>query len=261
MEHFAQCVWPQLDVCFCSATEQWCGMALAGPKSRDVLAAVVDGADVSNDALPYMGLLETTCGGAPARVFRISFSGELAYEINTPWGCGEAVWERCMAAGKSFGIVPYGTEALSIMRIEKGHVAGQELDGRTTAADLGLGRMVSTKKPFVGQSMSQRPGMTDPDRPSLVGVRPADPTQRLRGGAHLVEDPATANGHTTLGWVSSVHSSPTVGSWIGLGFVKGGLEAWQGRRLCAFYPLKDERVVVDICQPCFVDPDGERLRG
>ena len=260
MEHYAQCVWPDLDVCFCTATEQWCGMALAGPRARQILRGVVDDADVSNEALPFMGVVEATAGGAPVRIFRISFSGELAYEINTPWGHGEALWERCMGAGQSFGIVPYGTEALGILRIEKGHPAGPEIDGRTTAIDIGAGRMMSTKKHYVGLSLSQRPGLADPDRPRLVGVKPTNEGDRLRGGAHIVGDPRSAGGPQSLGWLSSVHWSPAMDQWIGLGFVRGGFEGREGQRLWAVYPLRDEEVRVDICEPCFVDPEGTRLR-
>ncbi|MEM7256198.1 MAG: sarcosine oxidase subunit alpha family protein, partial [Pseudomonadota bacterium] len=239
MEQHHQTVWPELDVCFCSATEQWCGMALAGPKSRDVLAAIVDDTDVSNKALPFMGVVDASAGGIPIRIFRISFSGELAYEIDTAWGYGETIWQRCINAGKAFDIVPYGTEALSIMRIEKGHVAGQELDGRTTAADLGMPRMMSTKKPFIGKSMASRPGMVDPDRPSLVGIKPVNRQSRLRGGALLVSDVKTATTDNRQGWVRSVHWSPAMNSYIGLAFIKGG-SARIGETVTAYYPLKNE---------------------
>jgi sarcosine oxidase subunit alpha len=261
LEFLHQTAWPELDVAFCSATEQWCALALAGPRSREVLGLVLDGADVSNEALPFMGVAEATAGGAPVRVFRISFSGELAYELACPWGYGEALWERILTAGAAFDLTPYGTEALSIHRIEKGHPAGQEFDGRTTAGDLGMGRMVSTKKRCVGQALAERPGLADPERPTLVGLVPVEEDRQLRGGAHLVEDPAEARTETDLGWTSSVHWSPHVGAWIALAFLGGGLERWQGRRLWAVYPLKDETVEVEVRAPCFVDPEGARLRG
>jgi len=261
LEFLHQTAWPELDVALCSATEQWCAMALAGPKSRDVLGLVLDGADVSNAALPFMGVLETTAGGVPVRVFRISFSGELAFELACPWGYGEALWERVLRAGAGFDITPYGTEALSILRIEKGHPAGQEFDGRTTAGDLGMARLVSTKKRCVGRTLAERPGLADPARPSLVGLVPVDAEAPLRGGAHLVEDPADARTATALGWTSSAHWSPHVGAWIALAFAAGGLERWGGRRLWAVYPLKDEAVEVEVRAPCFVDPEGARQRG
>jgi sarcosine oxidase subunit alpha len=259
MEFYAQTVWPALDVRFCSVTEQWAGIALSGPRAREVLARVVEGLDVSNAALPYMGLAETTIRGVPARIFRISFSGELAYEINVPAGYGEGVWELLMGAGAALDIVPYGMEALGVLRIEKGHVAGPELDGRTTARDLGLGRMLSTKKAFIGQKLMARPGLADPQRPALVGLRPVESGARLRGGAHVVEDPERASGATSLGHVTSVANSPTLGHFIALALVAGG-PARIGQRLYAVYPLKDETVAVDVVHPVFVDPEGGRVR-
>ena len=127
-----------------------------------------------------------------------------------------------MAAGAAFDIVPYGMEALGVLRIEKGHVAGPELDGRTTARDLGLGRMLSTRKAFIGQKLMARPGLADPKRPALVGLMPVESDARLRGGAHLVENPQRASGETCLGHVTSVANSPTLGHWIALALVAGG---------------------------------------
>ncbi|MEM8987795.1 MAG: sarcosine oxidase subunit alpha family protein [Pseudomonadota bacterium] len=258
MEYAAEVLFPDYDVTFCSATEQWCGVAIAGPNSRNALGKLFDGFDVSDAALPFMGVAETELFGVKARVFRISFSGELAYEINVPWGAGEMLWRRLMEAGAEFDITPYGTEALSVLRIEKGHIAGPEIDGRTTAADVGLGRMMA-KKDFIGKTLAARPGLTAADRPALVGVRPVSAEDRLRGGAHFVKDPDRFE-QESLGWVSSVADSPNVGSWIGLGFLKGGA-ARLGERIYAAYPLKAEMTEVEICAPCFVDPEGERLRG
>jgi sarcosine oxidase subunit alpha len=259
MEFYAQTVWPELDVRFCSVTEQWAGIALSGPLAREVLRRVVDDPAVSNEALPYMGMMATTIRGVRARIFRISFSGELAYEVNVPAGYGEAVWELLMEAGAAFDIVPYGMEALSVLRIEKGHVAGPELDGRTTARDLGLGRMLSTSKAFVGQKLMARPGLADPQRPALVGLMAVEGAARLRGGGHLVEDPQRLSGENSLGHVTSVANSPTLGHWIALALVAGGPERL-GQRLYAVYPLKDETVAVDVVHPVFVDPEGARVR-
>ncbi|MEM9706836.1 MAG: FAD-dependent oxidoreductase, partial [Pseudomonadota bacterium] len=257
MEYAAQVLFPELDVVFCSATEQWCGVALAGPMSRKALENVVD-TDVSNDALPYLGVIETTIDGVPARVFRISFSGELAYEINVPWGAGEMMWRKVMDAGAPFDITPYGTEALGVLRVEKGHVAGPEIDGRTTAADVGLGKMMA-KKDFIGKKLAGRPGLTAETRSTLVGVKPVSANDRLRGGAHFVAGPAVPQ-QESLGWLSSVADSPAVGGWIGLGFLSHGADRL-GERLYTAYPLKDEIVEVEICSPVFVDPEGERVRG
>ena len=281
MEKYAQTIWPQLDVNFCSATEQWCGVAVAGPSAREVLARLfgpasssarafggsgeqrspsINALDVSNEALPFMGAREFSWLGSTARIFRISFSGELAYEINVPWGYGETLWQRLLEAGGNHDIIPYGTEALSVLRIEKGHVAGNELDGRTTATDMGLAGMMSGKKHFIGRNLCQREGMSDDSRPALVGVKPVDRAQRLRAGAHFVEDPAREGRIESLGWISSVADSPALGCWIGLGYLRGG-KKHQGERRFAWYPLKEEMVEVEICHPVFFDPQGERLHG
>ncbi|MEO0400680.1 MAG: sarcosine oxidase subunit alpha family protein [Pseudomonadota bacterium] len=259
LEHTSQVLYPDYDVNFVSATEQWCGLALAGPKSRALLADIVDGFDVSNENLPFMGIAETTIGGAPARIFRISFSGELAYEINVPWGWADHLWRKLRAAGEAYDLTPYGSEALAVLRIEKGHIAGPEIDGRTMASDAGLGGMMSKKKDFIGKRMALHRAETSGERPSLVGVKPVNTSERLRGGAHLVASREDGL-KDSLGWVSSVTDSPNVGSWIGLGFLKGGMEQ-NGRTIYASYPLKDEFVEVELCNPCFVDPEGERLRG
>ncbi len=262
MERASQVLWPDLDVHFCSATEQWCGVAVAGPNTRKILGNAFGYAiDLADDALPFMGVRTFQWRGVTARIFRISFSGELAFEVNVPWRFGAAMWDAIWAAGQDHELVPYGTEALNVLRIEKGHVAGNELDGRTTAADMGLGRMMSTKKPFVGQKMAGRVGMTAPDRATLVGIKLVQETGRLRGGAHLVLDKNDANAETSLGWISSVTDSPGLGCWIGLGYLKGGLPAHEGARIHAVFPMYDEAVEVEICSPHFFDPDGERLNG
>jgi len=261
LEYASQVLWPDLDVHFCSATEQWCGVAVAGPNARKVLMeAFADSIDLSGEALPFMGVREFDWKNARGRIFRISFSGELAYEVNVPWRFGEAMWNTIYSAGLPHGLIPYGTEALGVLRIEKGHVAGNELDGRSTAADMGLGRMMSTKKHYIGLPLSQREGMTDPDRPGLVGLKLVGDEGRLRGGAHLFTDRDDARTETSLGWVTSVADSPAAGTWIGLGYLQGGMGR-KGERLYAAYPLREESVPVEVCHPVFVDPRGERLHG
>ena len=258
LEFHHQVVWPELDVRFASATAQWAGMALAGPAAREVLARVVEGLDVSAQALPFMGVAQTRIAGVAGRVFRISFSGELSYEINVPWGYGEGVWEALLEAGRDAGIAPYGLEALGTMRIEKGHVAGSEIDGRTTAADLGLGRMMSAKKAdYIGRRLARRPALGDPGRLALVGIEPVEAGKRLRAGAHLVAEPGGAE---SLGHVTAVADSPTLGHWIGLALLAGGRER-RGERLHAVYPLRDHAVAVAVVEPAFYDPGGERQRG
>jgi sarcosine oxidase subunit alpha len=261
MEYARQVLWPQLDVQLISVTEQWSQYAIAGPRSRDLLEHLFQGAvDVSNAALPFMGVTAVTLGCVPARLLRLSFSGELAYELAVPARFGEAVLQALMRAGEPLGVQPYGTEALGVMRIEKGHVGGNELNGQTTAADLGLGRMMSTRKDFIGKVLAGRPGLTDPERRTLVGLRPIDPAQRLRGGAHLLAAGAPATAAHDEGHVSSVAFSPSLGHWIGLALLRRGMSR-SGERVRAWDGLRGEDVECEVCSPVFIDPKGERLHG
>ncbi|MGD9921363.1 MAG: sarcosine oxidase subunit alpha family protein, partial [Pseudorhodoplanes sp.] len=184
LEFCHQALWPSLDVRMVSVSEQWAQFSVAGPRSRDVLRGVVDPEhDLSNETFPYLAARRVTvAGGIEARLFRISFSGELAYELAVPASYGDAAVRAIMEAGKPHGIRPYGTEALGVMRIEKGHVAGNELNGQTTAFDLGLGRMMSKKKDYIGRVMAARPALLDPERLRFVGFRAIDPANRLRAG-------------------------------------------------------------------------------
>ena len=263
MQHLEFChqvTWPGLDVQLASASEQWAQMALAGPRARDVLQAVLDpGCDVSDAALPYMGYAPASIGGLPVRLFRISFSGELAYEIAVGARFGAVLAAALMQAGAPHGIVPYGLEALNVMRIEKGHATGSEITGQTTAADLGLGKMVSAKKDFVGRLLAQRPALADPLRPALAGFRPVDRTDRLRSGAHLVARDASATAGNDEGYLTSCCYSPSTGSWIGLGLIRGGVSR-AGEIVRAVDLIRQREILVEICAPHFVDPAGERLR-
>ncbi|UOK71239.1 sarcosine oxidase subunit alpha family protein [Ancylobacter polymorphus] len=260
LEFCLQVLWPELDVALASVSEQWAQIALAGPRARDVLARVADG-DVSNAALPFMGAIEgTVMGGVKARLFRLSFSGELGYEIAVPARHGAALAKALMAAGEEFGITPYGIEALGVMRIEKGHVSGNELSGQTTAGDLGFGRMASTKKDYIGRVMAARPGLTDPERPCFVGFKPVDRARRLRAGAHFLPLGAAPTMANDQGYMTSVAYSPHLGHWIGLGLIRRGPERL-GERVRAYDPVRGEEIEVEICAPGFIDPEGVRLRG
>jgi len=262
MELCAQWWWPELDVQLSSVTDAWAQFALAGPRARHVLHKVVDGQyDISDAAFPYLaaGRL-TVMGGLPARLFRISFSGELAYELAVPAGYGETLWRHMMESGRGLGIEPYGTEALGSMRIEKGHVAGNEINGHTTARDLGLGRMLSGAKDFVGRVMAQRPGLMAADRPRLVGVKPVNRQDRLRAGAHFIRAGAKPTGCEDEGYVTSVAFSPALDHWVGLGLLARGPER-HGEQVRAWDPVRGGDVAVEICHPVFYDPTGERLRG
>jgi methylglutamate dehydrogenase subunit C len=256
MEFHAQTVWPELDLQFCSVTDEWAQISVAGPRSRDTLMKIVAALDLSNTAFPFMAAGEGTIGGVPARVFRISFSGELAYEVAAPSSFAEQVWEAILGAGREFGVAPYGLEAMGVLRIEKGHPAGHELGGFTTAADLGLGRLVKKTGDFVGRSLAGRPALIDPRRPRLAGIRPAEKAQRLRGGAHLVAEPGSPE---SLGHVTSVTRSVELEQWIGLALLEEA-ESWRDKRLWAVSPLHDERVEVVVTSPCFVDPENARVR-
>ncbi len=261
LEFCRQWLWPELDVALISVTDQWAQLALAGPRSRDVLRKVVDAPfDVSNEAVPYMAARAVEiCGGGKARLFRLSFSGELAYEIAVPARFGDTLAAALMAAGEEFAIVPYGTEALGVMRIEKGHPAGNELNGQTSAHDLGLGRLLSKKKDFVGRAMAARPALTDPARPSLVGLKPMDKAVRLRAGSHLLPVGAAAVAANDQGHVTSAAFSPTLGHWIALGLLANG-PARIGEQIRVYDPVRDGDLVAEIVSPVFYDPDGERLR-
>jgi methylglutamate dehydrogenase subunit C len=261
MQFCRQVLWPELDVQFVSATDQWAQYSIAGPNARKVLQAIVDPQfDVGNEAFPYMAAGHiTVCGGVSARLYRISFSGELAYEIGVAASYGESLARVLMRAGARYNIAAYGTEALSVMRIEKGHVAGNEMDGRTTARDLGLGRMMSAKKDYIGRVLADRPALADPDRMCIVGLKPLDPTKRLRAGAHLLPANAATVAKHDQGVVTSAAFSPSLGHWIGLALLQHGPERL-GERIRAVDLVRDADIEVDVCAPCFVDQQGERLR-
>jgi sarcosine oxidase subunit alpha len=260
LEFCHQWLWPALDVAFISVTDQWAQIAVAGPRSRDVVAKLVDAPfDVSNEAFPYMGAASLTiCEGTPARLFRLSFSGELAYEIAVPAGRADALARALMAAGAAAGITPYGTEALGVMRIEKGHPAGNELNGQTTAHDLGLGKLLSRKKDFVGRALAARPLLTDPARQTLVGLKPVDPADRLRAGSHLLPPRAEAVAANDQGHVTSAAYSPSCLHWIALALLTNG-PARMGEQIRVYDPVRGGDFLAEIVSPVFVDPQGSRL--
>ncbi|MGB3537406.1 MAG: sarcosine oxidase subunit alpha [Mesorhizobium sp.] len=262
LEFCRQVLWPELDVQLTSCTDQWAQFSIAGPKTRELLRAIVDPSeDLSNEGFPFMAAREVALrGGLRARLFRISFSGEMAFEISVPARYGEAMAENLMLAGEPFGVTPYGTEALGVMRVEKGHVAGPELNGTTTADDLGLGKMASKKKDFIGRVMAGREALVAPDRQVVVGIRPVDKGRRLRSGAHIIPKGAPVGPDTDQGYVTSVCHSPMLGQWIGLGLVERGRQRI-GEIVRAHDPLRGEDYDVEICSPVFYDPEGGRQRG
>ncbi|HVE51382.1 MAG TPA: 2Fe-2S iron-sulfur cluster-binding protein [Casimicrobiaceae bacterium] len=263
LERLLQVEWPDLDVFVTSVTEQWCAAALSGPKARDVLARVVD-IDVSNSAFPFLAVAQchvrTREGSVPARVFRMSYSGELAFEVHVPGDRGVPMWEALIAAGNEFGITPYGTEAMSTLRIEKGHiVVGAEADGRTTADDLGLGKLVSMAKWCIGKPLLARAGLNDADRWQLVGLTTLDSNVAIPRGAKLVSDPDATTPVPMQGHVTSWCWSPNLETWIALALLSSG-RARHGESIWAVSPLANARAQVRVGPLCFIDPDGERLR-
>jgi glycine cleavage system aminomethyltransferase T len=257
LEFLLQAAWPDLRVHVTSVTDQWAAMAISGPDSRKLLIAAGASIDVSNEALPFMGVRDAQIGDILVRIHRISFSGELAYEVYTPAGYGEALWDRLLEAGRPLGLVFYGLEALGALRIEKGHVAGSEIDGRTTLDDLGLGQMASRKKFFIGAVLRRREALESPDRPRLVGFVPVDKSQRLLSGAIIQPHKGPHAGHG-LGHVSATTFSPQLGHDVALGFVAGGLRR-DGEIVDACYPLRNEVVAVQVTSPRLFDPEGTRL--
>ncbi|NRG17761.1 sarcosine oxidase subunit alpha family protein [Rhizobiales bacterium] len=261
MEFCRQSLWPGLDVQLVSTTEAWAQFAVAGPNSRRVLQRVVDPEfDISNEAFPFMACGEiTVCGGLRARLFRISFSGELAYEIAVPTRYGDGLIRRLMEAGRDFDITPYGTEALGVMRVEKGHAAGGELNGTVTARNLGMERMVSAKKDSIGAPLSRRESLSGEDVLKLVGFCPLDPAQPLVAGSHLLPEGAAAQASNDQGYLTSAVYSPTLATPIALGFLKRG-DARLGEVVDVANPLMGTRVRARVVSPHFFDPEGGRLR-
>ncbi|MEM7192207.1 MAG: glycine cleavage T C-terminal barrel domain-containing protein, partial [Pseudomonadota bacterium] len=261
LEFCQQVLWPELDVQTVSVTEQWAQYAVAGPNSRKVIEALLEeGQDLSNEAFPYMACgTFRICGGVEARLFRLSFSGELAYEIGVPARLGDALIRAIMEAGEAYGISPYGTEALGVMRIEKGHAAGPELNGQTTAYDLGLVRMMSKKKDYIGRHMGEREALNEKARVGLVGLKPLDGTVPVRAGAHLMPKDAEAAPENDQGYVTSMAYSPELSSFIALAMLEDG-PSRHGEVVKVCDPLRGDESQATVCSPHFVDPEGVRLR-
>lgn len=254
-----QVLWPELDVQATSVTEQWATYSVAGPRSRALLQTLLPGVDLSNETFAYMAALATEWRDRPMRLYRLSFSGELAYEISVPATYGNELIEALFAAGKAYDVTAYGTEALGVMRIEKGHAAGNELNGQTTAHDLGMGRMLSTKKDFIGRVMANRAALTDPQRPRLVGIKPIRKADRLRAGGHLLMRGARPVAANDQGFVTSAAFSPSLGSWIGLALLERGPDR-HGEHVVVHDPVRGADIEVEVCHPVFIDPEGLRVR-
>ena len=259
LEYYLQIVWPELNVNVVSTTEQWAGAAIAGPKSRDMLSKLYPDLDVSNDALPFMGYKEAEFFGVPSRIFRISFSGELAYEINVKSDHGMFMWEKMMELGKEFGNQPYGTEALSTLRIEMGHVAGPELDGRTIPSDVSLNGLVSKKKDFIGKNSLGREAFNVESRQKIVGLIPIDRKSSIPEGSHIVQDQNAKLPNPKLGHVSSSCWSVENNNPFSLAIMKDG-KNMIGKKFFAVSPLKNKSIEVEVISSHYVDPEGKRVR-
>lgn len=259
LDYARQVLWPDLDVQAMTATEQWATYAVAGPNSRALLQKAFPELDLSNEAFPFMSAAKFRWRAHAARIYRVSFSGELAFEVSAPALLGDQLVRHLFDVGREFDLVAYGTEALGVMRIEKGHPAGNELNGQTTAADLGLGRMMSKKKDFIGRVMAGRPALVDPARPSLVGLKPVDTGQKLRAGAHLLAPGARPIAAHDEGYVTSAAHSHTLGHSIALALLARGPSRY-GERVVVHDPVRGADVEAEVCNPVFVDPEGARLR-
>jgi sarcosine oxidase subunit alpha len=258
MEDYLQTEFPDLKVWLTSTTEQWAVIAVQGPKAREVIAPLVEGIDLAAAAMPHMSVRLGRICGVPTRLFRVSFTGELGFEINVPAAYGLAVWEAVWKAGEAHGMVPYGTEAMHVLRAEKGYIiVGQETDGTVTPNDLGLDWAIGKAKPdFVGKRSLARPDMTKPDRKQLVGLMTGVPEIVLEEGAQITVEAAPVLGRPALGHVTSAYASPTLGRSIALALVSGG-RARIGETL--YVPMPSGAVAVTVTEPIFFDKDGSRL--
>jgi sarcosine oxidase subunit alpha len=251
-------------VSLASVTDHWATFPVVGPRSRDVIGAVFGDVDVTNEAFPFMTWRETTLDGVPVRLGRVSFSGELAYEVNVNWWHAPAVWERLMAAGAVYNITPYGTETMHVLRAEKGYpIIGQDTDGTVTPQDLGMAWAVSKKKPdFIGKRSFSRVENQNPLRKQLVGLLPVDRVSRLPEGSQIVEfcdgDELPPPPVPMLGHVTSSYRSAELGRTFALALVKAG-QSRIGETL--HVPVDGTLIPVEVTGSVLVDPEGARRDG
>ena len=259
LEEWLQTEWPELRVYCTSVTEQFAVANIAGPDARRLLAELSDGIELDGADFPHMSVRHGSVAGIPARVFRVSFTGELSYEINVPSSYGMALWSALITAGEKYGITPFGTECLHLLRAEKGYImVGQDTDGTMTPADAGMARLASTAKDFLGRRSLTRPDMQRPDRKQLVGLLTEDPKLVVPEGSHLVEHPGARPPTAPLGHVTSSYWSPNLERSIALAVVKGGFER-KGQTIHA--ALADGNRPVTVTDTVFFDRQGERLNG
>ncbi len=260
LEEWLQTEWPELKVYLTSVTEQFATLQLAGPNARDLLAEFTTDIDLDPDAFPFMSWRDGTVAGIPARVYRISFTGELSYEINVPASAGLSLWTDIMIAGEKYGITPFGTETMHVLRAEKGFIiVGQETDGTITPNDLGMDWIVSKKKPdFIGKRSLVREDMLREDRKHLVGLRTTDPEEVLPEGGQIVSETRPQPPMQMIGHVTSSYWSAALGHSIALALVKGGRNRIGDT---VYVPLGGKTVACEIVNPIFYDPEGSRMNG
>ncbi|MCH7882305.1 MAG: sarcosine oxidase subunit alpha, partial [Proteobacteria bacterium] len=261
MERWLQTEWPEMEVFLTSVTDHWATAAVVGPNSAKVVAAVCEGIDFDIDAFPFMASRSGAIGEVECRVNRISFSGELAYEVNVPANYGRFMWEELMQAGKEYDITPYGTETLHVLRAEKGYViVGQDTDGSVTVADLGHGWALSkTKTDFLGKRSLSRPDTVRKDRKQLVGLITTDPNTVIPEGAQLVDEPHAPKPLPMIGHVSSSYYSACCGHSIAIALIKGGHHR---RGETVYAPLANGQIIeATITDPVFYDKEGARSNG
>ena len=259
MDFVHQVLRPDLDLSFVSVTEHWAQFAVAGPKSRELLNSVLN-KQINDENLSYMGCTRVELGGVSGRLFRISFSGEHAYEIAVPARYGDSLFRLLLDKAKSFGGGAYGMEALNALRIEKGFITHAEIHGRTTAFDIGMARMISTEKDCIGKVMAARSGMVGDHREQLVGLRPLNPVEEIIPGAHLFNTDKIAESKNDQGYVTSMCYSPSLKSFIAQAFLRDG-RARIGSNVKMVEHLKGVQTICEVCDLIFLDPEGRRLRG
>lgn len=260
MEDYLQTEFPHLKVWLTSTTEQWAVIAVQGPKAREIIAPLVEGIDISNEAFPHMSVREGKICGVPTRLFRMSFTGEAGFEVNVPADYGQAVWEAIWARAEALGACAYGTETMHVLRAEKGYIiVGQDTDGTVTPFDAGLAWAVSKKKTdFVGIRGLKRPDLVKEGRKQLVGLRTKDPKLVLEEGAQIVADPNQPVPMKMLGHVTSAYWSENCGHSIAFALVEGG-QSRTGQTL--YVPMPDRTVAVEVTDMVFIDKEGARLNG
>ncbi|MGI9451795.1 MAG: glycine cleavage T C-terminal barrel domain-containing protein, partial [Geminicoccaceae bacterium] len=258
LEDYLQTEWPDLHVFATSVTEQWATVSLSGPRSRELVEELVEGVDLDPEAFPHMSVRDAKVDDVAVRLFRISFTGEMGFEIQIPADYGLSLWERCIELGDRYDLTPFGTEAMHVLRAEKGYIiTGQDTDGTATPADLGMDWIVSKKKSdFVGKRSLARADIQREDRKQLIGLLPKDPNELLEEGAQIVADPNQTIPMTMIGHVTSSYRSPELGTTFALAMVKEG-RGLIGKTL--YVPMIDRIIAVTVTDPVFIDNEGTRL--